>query len=102
MRRRHGGARRRKIGGWRRAWRALAPLLHRVDPVAGQANPYLVAMAIGLGLLYLTCRLTLTDPGLMDLGPRPAMARAAPAGAAPPSHLTLSRAATKNGHNRAQ
>jgi hypothetical protein len=45
--------------------RSREPLLRRLDRAAGQINPLLMVIAIGLAILNISCLITLLDSGAL-------------------------------------
>jgi hypothetical protein len=61
------------------------PLLRRLDRAAGQLNPFLMVIAIGLAVLVGSCLIALLDTGSLAVNRRgPGSMIAAPATAAAP------------------
>ncbi len=61
------------------------PLLRRIDRAAGQINPFLMVVAIGLAVLDASCLIALLDTGSLAIsrgGPSPTISAPA-AGALP-------------------
>lgn len=69
---------------FRRNRRSREPLMRRLDHAAGQINPFLMVVAIGLAVLDASCLITLLDTGSLQLH----RASAVPAIAAPFAAIT--------------